>query len=264
MAATDEPIQPEPKEEEVVPEPTPSEPAEETPPVETVETPESEEEKPEETPAVESEEAPEEKPPSRRETLRIQSLLKKYGHPPTRPEPAPSQRKDALDYKAEFNIEDPEVIRQLEADRRAEGQAQYSEGLKQAEFLDWKTSLKIDAPIIEKKYPILDPESPEFHPAVADSINEWYLRMSGYDPQTNTIVNGNSSYREFVEGYMELVQETAGQKNAQTIKNVASQAATTGLRPDGSSAKKLNLNRPPQEMSLEELYASIGQKPPKK
>lgn len=196
--------------------------------------------------------------PSRRETLRIQSLLAKYGPPTERQQPAPYQREDALDYQTALDA-DPETIRQLEADRRAEGQSQYNEGLKRAEFLDWKTSLRIDAPNVEKKYPVLDKNSPDFHPAVADSVNNWYLQMSGFDPRNSSVNNSSVSYADFVEGFMELVQETAGQKTAQTVKNIAKQAATTGLRPDGSSAKRMNLNKVPQDMSMEELYASIGQ-----
>jgi len=211
----------------------------------------------EEAPAEQAKEEP--APPSRREQLRIQQLLRKYGPPKDQ---APSQRTDALDYQQALDA-DPEVIKQLEADRNATGQAQYNEGLKRAEYLNWNTSLKIDAPQVESKYPALNPKSPEFHAGVADSINQWYLQMTGFDETTQTVSNPNIGYAEFVDGFMELVQETAGQKNAQTVKNVAKQAATTGLRPDGSSAKRLNLNKDPSEMSLEELYASIGQKPPK-
>lgn len=201
-------------------------------------------------------------PPSRREQLRIQQLLKKYGEPENRQ--APSQvRQDALDYGTALDA-DPDVIQQLEADRQATQQSAYSDGLKRAEFLDWKTSLKIDAPNIEKKHPILDPSAKEFHPAVADAVNNWYLNMSGFDPNSNTVANPNVSYADFVEGFMELVQETAGQKNAQSVKNITKQAATTGLRPDGSSANRMNLNKDPSEMTTEELYAVLGQKPPTK
>lgn len=219
----------------------------------------------EEAPAVEESKVEEtEKPPSRREQLRIQDLLKKYGPPPERPA-APSNT-EVLDYAKELNA-DPDVIKQLEADRERAGQQQYqqgqSEGLKRAEFLDWKTSLKIDAPNIEKKYPILDPSSSDFHPAVADSMNTWYLKMSGFDPNTQTVANNDISYADFVEANMELVEEIAGQKNVQTVKNVAKQAAQTGLRPDGSSAPAMNLNKDPQNMTMEELYASLGQKAPK-
>ncbi len=212
------------------------------------------------------EEAPEEKPPSRREQLRIQSLLQKYGDP-RQPQQAPSQR--GLDYGQALDA-DPEVIRQLEADRQAASNMSYNEGLRRAEFLDWRTSLKIESPGIEKKYPILDKNSTEFHPAVADALNTMYLKMSGFDPGDKmrgippTVGNADISYVDFVESNMELVEEIASQKNLQTTKNIAQQAATTGLRPDGSSAKRLNLNRDPKDMTMEELYASIGQPMPTK
>jgi hypothetical protein len=218
---------------------------------------EEEAEAPQEQETVAEEAKEEPAPPSRRETLRIQNLLKKYGPPPERPQTAPSQQ--GLNYQEALDA-DPEVIQRLEADRQATGQSQYNEGLKRAEYLNWNTTLKIDAPNVERKYPVLDPNSPEFHPAAADAINQWYLNMSGFDTETQTVNNPNIGYADFVEGFMELVQETAGQKNAQTVKNVAKQAASTGLRPDGSSAKRMDLTKDPSKMTMEELYASIGQK----
>ena len=200
--------------------------------------------------------------PSRREQLRIQQLLRKYGPPKEQPQQTAPFQNTGMNYEEALDA-DPAVIQQLEADRATIAQAQYNEGLKRAEYLNWNTSLKIDAPAVEKKYSVLDPNSPDFHPAAADAINQWYLNMSGFDPETQTVNNPNIGYADFVEGFMELVQETAGQKNAQTVKNVAKQAATTGLRPDGSSAKRMNLNKDPQSMTMEELYAAIGQKPPK-
>jgi len=257
------------KVEEVAASESPKEPVipagEETPEEETVEvTPEvpEETETPEEPETVEEEIKEEEpKPPSRRETLRIQDLLKKYGPPKDRVPYQP--RQDVMDYKETLNAE-PDLIEQLELDRRTAAESGYNAGIKRAEFLDWRTSVKIDNPIVKQKYPMLDPASPQFHPAVADSVNTWYMKMTGGDPETETVVNPNISYAEFVDGFMELVQEAAGQKNAQTVKNVARQAAATGLRPDGSSAKRLNLNKAPEDMSIEELYAVIGQSMPKK
>jgi len=244
------------------------EPGTSEPEVEIPETPAVEEpvvEEPVTPDEPEKEENPQEIPetpaPSRREQLRIQDLLAKYGDPTKAPEPSQPSRADAIDYAQALDA-DPEVIRQLEEDRQRNGQMQYNYGLKRAEFLDWKTSLKIDAPNVEKKYPILDKNSEEFHPAVADAINTWYLKMSGFNPNTQTVSNNEISYADFVEANMELVEEIAGQKNAQSVKNIAKQAATTGLRPDGSSVKRLNLNQSEKTMSLDELYAAIGQTKP--
>ena len=63
---------------------------------------------------------------------------------------------------------------------------------------------------------------------------------------------------------MELSTRLAKSMTADTAKNIAKQAAQTGVRPDGSSAKRLNLNKAPQQMTTEELYAVLGQKPPAK
>lgn len=242
------------KPEEVIPEAV-------TPELEAEAEPVAEEEAQEES----TNEAPEDKPPSRRETLRIQQLLQKYGDPAQRQ--APSQRRDVLDYSEALDA-DPEVIQQLLADRQRAEQTQYqagaNEGLQRAEYLNWNTSLKIEAPQVENKYPILDPKSPDFHPAVADSLNTMYLKMTGFDPNTQTVANTDISYADFIESNMELVEEIAGQKTATSTKNIAKQAAQTGLRPDGSSAKRLNLNQAPENMTTEELYAVLGQTPPKK
>lgn len=207
------------------------------------------------------EQAPEQ--PSRREQLRIQQLLEKYGNPDDRKPAAPS-RKDQLNYQEALDA-DEEVINRLEADRNAVGDSRYNEGLARAEYLNWNTQLKIAAPQVESQYPVLNPRDKEnFNPAVADAVNRWYVNMAGYNPQTQTVANPNVDYAEFVDGFMELVQETAGRQAARETKNIAKQAATTGLRPDGSSAKALDLDKAPGEMTMEELYAAIGQKAPKK
>lgn len=213
-------------------------------------------EEPEDTP---EEPVEEEQPVSRREQLRIQQLLHKYPDLQERAQPTP---------KSDFieNLDaDPEVIQRLQQEQTRVAEESRNDGLRQAEYLNWNTSLKIDAPIVAQKYAILDKNNTEaFDPAVADALNSMYLQNVGFDPATRTVNNPNMSYVEFVEAHMELVDAIASQKNAVSVKNIARQTAATGLRPDGSSAKRLNLNQAPQDMSIEELYASIGQAPPSK
>lgn len=231
-------------------------------PAEVPETPEEQEEVPE---VPEPGQKPEEGQPSRRETLRIQKLLKQYGPPQERVQ-APKQ--EVLDYAQALDA-DPEVIQRLEADRQSAGQQQYNAGLEQAKSIQFHTRLEIDAPKVESKYDFLNPQGEKFHPALADGINSLYLRFAGYqegDAQRgipDSVQNPDIRYADTVEMIMELADEIASTKNAQTVKNVAKQAASTGLRPDGSSAKSLNLNKAPSEMTTEELYAALGQRPPK-
>ena len=197
-------------------------------------------------------------PPSRREQLRINDLLKKYGPPPEAPRTAPSQ--DRMDYAQQLEA-DPEVVKRLEADRQAAAQQAYQQGqqaaTQQVQYNQFYNNIRFDLPLVSDKLSKLDPED-------VKSIDEEYLAITGANPQTMTVRNANIGYAEFVEARLEQAERLATRMNQETVKNVAKQAATTGLRPDGSSAKKLNLNQAPQNMSLEELYASIGQTPPKK
>lgn len=258
MAKKDEPNQPDKEEEVALAEPSQPEPVEAPPePEQAEESPEASPEQPEqvEEALVETpeEETPEEKPPSRREQLRIQSLLAKYGDPRSRQ--APSQQEQALDYNQALEA-DPEVIKQLEADRQRAGQQQYNEGLRKAEAIEFRTNIRLDLPLVTEKLQKLDPRD-------AEALDKEYLYTVGFDPATGYVQNPNIGYAEFVEARIDQAERLASAMSAQTVKNVAKQSAQTGLRPDGSSAKRLNLNQAPEDMSMEELYAKIGQTPPK-
>lgn len=219
-----------------------------------------------EEPQVEEEgggEAPEEeqKPPSRRENLRIQQLLAKLNA--QKQEARQQQQDQGLDYRQTLEADD-EVYKQLESDRQQYGDTRYNQGLEQAKSIQFHTRLEIDAPKVVSKYPQFNPESPEFNPVAANAINEWYLQTVGYDPKTDRVGNASVRYAEYVDSVMELATELAGQKVETSRKNIARQAASTGLRPDGSSAKRLNLNQAPEAMSDEELEAVIASALPKK
>lgn len=219
---------------------------------ESPEEPEIEEESPEPEPEPKAEE-----PPSRRESLRIQQLIEKLKQQPQQNQ-AETPRATGLDYGTALDA-DPEVIKQLESDRQTAVDAARADGLKAAESIQFRTMLEIDAPKVETKYPQLDKESTDFNPAVANAINQWYLSTAGYNPENGSVQNANVRYGEFVEGIMELANEMAGEKTAKTSKNIAKQAATTGLRPDGSRSKGLDLTKAPHQMSDEELKAVIAQ-----
>lgn len=226
------------------------------------------EEAPAEAPTEEPEEAPEDKPveeerpPSRRESLRIQQLISKMKQ--QAPEPKMTLPKDALDYATALDA-DPEVIRQLEEDRKAVSQASYNAALEQNKAILFHTRLEIDAPKVESKYKFLDPtDKQNFDPVRANAMNQLYLNASGFDQATGTVLNPNIRYAEFVEAQMEFAEALLADKQVRTTKNIVKQTAQTGLRPDGSSAKRLNLNQSEKTMTLEELYAAIGQTLPPK
>lgn len=237
------------------------------PPVETeipeveVVVPPVEEEKPKKEEPVETpeeteppEKVEEEKPPSRREQLRIQDILAKREVVEAKPVPVAP---DALDYSTALDA-DPELIKKLQEDRQAAMDAAQARGLAQANSIRFHTRLEIDAPRIEAKYPQLDKTNEKFNAALANAINTMFLSTAGYDAKTDTAANPDIRYADYVESVFELANEIAGEKTEASTKNIAKQAAQTGLRPDGSSTKRLNLNKPPEQMTDEELDARIA------
>jgi hypothetical protein len=194
----------------------------------------------------------EEKPPSRREQLRVQQLLERVKQGQSRPqgqEPQPrSQRQGAIDYAQELDA-DPEVIQRLEEDRRLAENARFREGQELAAGYEWRTLLQVDAPTVAREHPELNERSPEFHPALSNSLSEMYLQMSGFDKETGLARNPGMRWSDFIESFWELADEISNLKVQQTTAEVAKQAAQTGIRPDGGSANKLNLNKAPEHMS---------------
>jgi hypothetical protein len=237
---------------------TPSEPAPSQPPEdkksESEEKPAEDDKNVEPEPGEEAEEE-EEKPPSRRESLRIQQLLEKLKEKPQTPAP---DNIGGMDFKTALDA-NPEVIKQLEDDRKTVADSQFQQGLKQAQSIQFHTRLEIDAPRVEVKYPQLDKESADFKPVVANAINQWYLNTVGYDPATDTVVNPGVRYSDFVDGIMELAGEVGSEKTNTASKNIAKQAANTAIRPGGGRTKGLDLNKAPEQMSDEELKAVLAQ-----
>lgn len=232
-----------------------------------------------EDPAGEAEDPKEEegeeeaKKPSRREQLRVMDLLHKYPplakDEPKKGEPAP--RNDAFDYDKDMEA-DPELKAKLAADRKAAEDAAYERGRSESgkslaeekASLLFHTRLEIDAPKVEAKYPVLDKDSDKFNPALAKAINTMYLEKVGYNQETDTVTNPNIRYSDYTEAMFELGDVIASSKLEETKKEVTRQAAQTGLRPNGGSKAKLDLNKEPHQMTDEELDAVIAQMIPSK
>lgn len=190
--------------------------------------------------------------PSRREQLRVADLLKKYG--------PPEQKTEPLSFRDKVDADD-DTLKVLEDTANTYGQTQYTAGLEQAKSIQFHTRLEIDAPRVEVKYPKLDPNSDQFQAEAADDLNQLYLNVVGFDPATDTVANPNIRYADFVDAYMGNVQRLASEQAAESTKQVIRQAAQTGLRPDGSSARGLDLSKNPSDMTVEELNAAIDAAP---
>lgn len=220
------------------------------------------EEEPEREPEPETPEEPrepeqQEQPMSRRKAKRLEKLeglVERLKSPQAQPQNKPNQ---AIDYRKLIDADD-QVYEQLDKVTQDFGQTQFNAGLEQANAVRFHTRLEIDAPRVESKYSQFDRSSPEFNPGVTSAVNEFYLATVGYNPQTDTVQNPNLRYGDFVDALAELGEAMFSTNTARTTKNIVRQAANAGLRPDGSSAKPLNLNKAPEDMTEAELNAAIG------
>lgn len=203
------------------------------------------------------------KKPSRRESLRIQQLLDKLKDDDTSA-PTKSKSSKALKYDDELDA-DEEVIKKLNDDRENYGNDKYRQGMDEAyRFNSFETRLEVDAPRVEAKYPQLDKGSDQFNPVLAQAINLRYLQMVGFDGKNKSVRTADIRYADFVEAEFELASEIAGVEIEKSTTNIKKQAAKAGLRPGGSSSKRLNLNKAPSEMTDAELDAVISASIPKR
>lgn len=249
----------------------PPQPENEEPVEEPAEEPEEELEEENEEPV--EEETPEQPPMSRREALRVNQLLEKYGRPEQRPDyrdPGNTKHltdEQMLDYSKELDA-DPEVLDRLNKDRNDTIERVYArgrqEGQSQADSLLFNTRLEIDVPRVEAKYSFLDKRSPDFDAEWAKAVNLRYLDFVGYDQRTRSVRRPDVRYADFVEAEIEFAERQAKRIADRRQDNTSKQAASTGLRPDGSGAKRLNLNKAPQDMSDEELDAFLKRNLPSK
>lgn len=198
--------------------------------------------------------------PSRREQMRVRQLLEKYGNPE---KPVEKPKASGLDYDKELDADD-DTKKKLTADRQSAADVGFDRGLEQAKSIQFLTRLEIDAPRVEAKYPQLDKNSTEFKADAANDVNTLYLTLVGFDSKTQGVQNSNIRYADFVETIFSLVGDLADKKAQEQTKTIKRQAAQTGLRPDGSAGKKLNLNQAPHDMSDEELDAYLKQAIPQR
>lgn len=192
--------------------------------------------------------------------LKIQELLAKRKEASPRREETKTPEVEPLDYRTALDA-DPEVIERLEQDRRSVADNRYEQGVLTAAKLaeeraiasEFRTNIKLDYALVKDKLDKLDPVD-------VNALDVEYLQLAGYDTETGLVANPNIGYADYVEARIEQAKRLASKLTEQTTRNIAKQAAQTGLRPDGtSSARGLNLNKAPEEMTDEELDAVLAQ-----
>jgi hypothetical protein len=204
-------------------------------------------------------EVTEEKPVSRRESKRIQAILDKLAQGDTQYQPRATQRPNSRQVipEGEYDLE------QVNEMAHKYGEEAYNRGLSEAQAYNiantFVTRLEIDTPRVNSKYEFLDAESSDFDPGVAGFVNRMYLNAVGYDPNTGLVRNMDIRYGEFIDGVMDMIDMVSTGKVADSAKNIAGQAARTGVRPGGSTTKPVYQGGNPKKMTDAQLDAVINQ-----
>jgi hypothetical protein len=173
--------------------------------------------------------------------------------------PRPYQQNETLDYRSAIEADDT-VYQTLEQDRSQYGDARYNEGLELVKAMEFRTNIKLDLPLVKEKLDKLDP-------ADAEAIDKEYLMYTGYNPETGFVKNPEIGYADFVEAQIERAERLASNLHVASQKNIAKQAAKTGVRPDGGTRSGIKIQNPgdiskltPEqfEKNREAIYKQLG------
>lgn len=151
-------------------------------------------------------------------------------------QPVQREQRKPMDYRDTIDAPD-EVYESLDQDRSNYGEQRYSEGLEQAKALEFKMNIKLDLPLVKEKLDKLDP-------ADATALDREYLQLVGFDPQTGYVRNADVGYADFIEARIQQAERLAASMALKSQKNIAKQAAQTGIRPDGGAHKGLQISSP--------------------
>lgn len=149
-------------------------------------------------------------------------------------QPTQSAQRDSLDYRQVMDAPD-EVYSQLEQEREQVHNRGYNEGLNKFEAFEFKQNLKTDLPLVQEKLSKLDP-------AAATALDRMYLQTVQYDSNTGVPGVKGIGYADFIDAQLELANSIASNRVIDSQRNIAKQAAQTGIRPDGAGRQGFKIN----------------------
>lgn len=104
-----------------------------------------------------------------------------------------------------------------------------------------------DLDYIERKYDVLNEESPNHDSKISSTIAGMYEKLSKDNP--------NVRLKDIVEDVMGIVERQSAQSSANTSASVAKAAAETAIQPDSTQKQA---NKEFKDLSIEEMEAQLG------
>ena len=152
-----------------------------------------------------------------------------------------------LDYSQASEVE----VDELTQDRVKYGQQNFSRGAEMAQRLAqqdnfWQGVEYEDKLLrVDPKYAFLDDSNPDnFDEDRTVELQELFLELVGFNPDTNTVRRTDLSWDKFVRNEVARMERWNSIEEDRIIQNAASQRATSGIRPSGSSSRSLGKLKP--------------------
>lgn len=152
-----------------------------------------------------------------------------------------------LDYSQASEVE----VDELTQDRVKYGQQNFSRGAEMAQHLAqqdnfWQSVEYEDKLLsVDPKYAFLDDSNPDsFDEDRTVELQELFLELVGFDPDTNTVRRTDLSWDKFVRNEVARMERWNSIEEDRIIQNAASQRATSGIRPSGTSSRSLGKLKP--------------------
>ena len=152
-----------------------------------------------------------------------------------------------LDYSQASEVE----VDELTQDRVKYGQQNFSRGAEMAQRLAeqdnfWQGVQYEDKLLsLDPKYAFLNEKDPDnFDEDRAVELQELFLELVGFNPDTNTVRRTDLSWDKFVRNEVARIERWNSIEEDRIIQNAASQRATSGIRPSGASTKSLGKLKP--------------------
>lgn len=149
-----------------------------------------------------------------------------------------------LDQEITLDQYGQDVARQAKAAASAEiQQIRYEQALKER-----ADNFERDVDYIERKYDILNEDSPNHDSKISSKVASMYEKLSKNNPDVRL--------KDIVEDVMDIVERQSAHSSAETSASVAKAAAETSIKPDATSGKEPKKDF--EELSLREMEEQLG------
>lgn len=159
---------------------------------------------------------------------------------PKDPNYKPLDYSNAGEVEAEDLVRDREAYARNQASQAAEVERHISEQEKFFQGVEYEARMLS----LDPKFTFMDENSDSYDPDRTAELNELYLELVGFNPQTGTVRRTDLSWERFAKAEVARMERWQAINETENVQKLAAQRSTTGIRPSGSPSKSLGTLKP--------------------